>query len=93
MLNIRTFVEVVVWRLPRPARVSAHKFKYRLALIADGVYVLRYDKAISLKPYYAEAYNNRGAALNDLKRPAHELVSYDKAIALKPDCTSTAKVA
>lgn len=43
VLDIRTFVEIVVWRLPRPARGSAHQFKYRLALIADGVCVLRYD--------------------------------------------------
>jgi hypothetical protein len=37
------FVEIVVWRLPRPARGSAHRFKYRLALVADGTCVLRYD--------------------------------------------------
>ena len=44
-----------------------------------------YDKAIALKPDYAEAHNNRGNALMDLKRPAEALASYDKAIALKPD--------
>ena len=44
-----------------------------------------YDKAIALKPDYAEAYNNRGNALTDLKRPADALASYDRAIALKPD--------
>ena len=43
ILDARTFVEIVVWRLPRPARGSAHRFKYRLALVADGVCVLRYD--------------------------------------------------
>jgi Tfp pilus assembly protein PilF len=42
-------------------------------------------KAIALKPDYAEAYSNRGNALQDLKRPADALASYDKAIALKPD--------
>ena len=45
-----------------------------------------YDKAIALKPDYAEAYNNRGNALKDLKRFEEALASYDKAIALKPDC-------
>ena len=44
-----------------------------------------YDKAIALKPDYAEAHNNRGNALRDLKRPEEALASYDKAIALKPD--------
>ena len=44
-----------------------------------------YDKAIALKPDYAEAYSNRGNALRDLKRLEDALASYDKAIALKPD--------
>ncbi len=43
VLDAGTFVEIVVWRLPRPARGSAHRFKYRLALVVDGVCVLRYD--------------------------------------------------
>ena len=38
-----------------------------------------------MKPDYAEAHNNRGNALMDLKRPAEALASCDKAIALKPD--------
>ena len=38
-----------------------------------------------LKPDFAEAYNNRGNALRDLKRPEEALASYDRAIALKPD--------
>ncbi len=44
-----------------------------------------YDKAISLKPDYAEAHSNRGLALGSLNRPAEALTSYDKAISLKPD--------
>jgi tetratricopeptide (TPR) repeat protein len=42
-------------------------------------------KAIALKPDFAEAYYNRGLALQDMKRPADALASYDQAIALKPD--------
>ncbi len=37
------FVEMVVWDLPQPAPGSTHRFKYRLALIAEGVCILRYD--------------------------------------------------
>ena len=37
------FVELVVWQVPSPVRSSAHAFKYRLALVVDGVCVLRYD--------------------------------------------------
>ena len=43
------------------------------------------DKAIALKSDYAEAYNNRGNALNELKRFDEGLQSCDKAIALKSD--------
>jgi uncharacterized protein DUF6516 len=43
VLDLATFIEIVVWRLPRPMRGSKHRFKYRLALVSDGVCVLRYD--------------------------------------------------
>lgn len=36
-------VERVLWLLPMPARGSVHPYKYRYALIADDVCVLRYD--------------------------------------------------
>ena len=42
-LDSRTFVEIVVWQLPRPVGGSIHSFKYRLALVIDDVCVLRYD--------------------------------------------------
>lgn len=35
--------ELVVWRVPVPLRGSVHHFKYRLALVANGECVLRYD--------------------------------------------------
>jgi len=37
------FSEIVVWLVPEPVRGSAHLFKYSLALIDEGVCVLRYD--------------------------------------------------
>jgi len=43
VLDADTFVEIVVWRLPRSVRGSAHRFKYRLALVHNEVCVLRYD--------------------------------------------------
>ena len=43
VLDARAFVEIVVWRLPRPARDSRHSFKYRLAFVVDEICVLRYD--------------------------------------------------
>jgi len=33
----------VVWRLPTPSRGSRHGFKYRLAYVANGRCVLRFD--------------------------------------------------
>lgn len=40
------FVEIVVWRLPRSAPGSAHRFKYRLVLVERGRCVLRYDNEV-----------------------------------------------
>src|SRR6476659_1497146 len=37
------FTEVVLWRVPAPLTGSTHSYKYRLALVADGICVLRYD--------------------------------------------------
>jgi hypothetical protein len=43
VLDDSTFVEIVVWQVPRSVRGSRHRFKYRLALVRDGVCALRYD--------------------------------------------------
>ena len=37
------FIEVVIWRLPRPLPPSEHRFKYRLAYVVRGNCVIRYD--------------------------------------------------
>ena len=44
-----------------------------------------FEKAIALKPDFAEAHSDLGMALRKLKRFADAVASYDKAIALKPD--------
>ncbi len=43
ILSENAFVEMVVWLLPSPLSGSHHSFKYRLALVVDGLCVLRYD--------------------------------------------------
>ena len=43
VLSEAAFVELVVWRVPAPARGSQHEYRYRLALVLDGECVLRYD--------------------------------------------------
>ena len=42
-LGADRFVAVSIWRLAVPLPPSTHNFKYRLALVANGVCVLRYD--------------------------------------------------
>jgi len=37
------FAEIVIWSVPSPLRGSVHHFKYRMALVASGECVLRYD--------------------------------------------------
>ena len=44
-----------------------------------------YDKAITLKPDYADAYNNRGILRSEMGDQAGALADYDKAIILKSD--------
>ena len=38
-----TFVEIVIWRIPRSLPGSKHHLKYRLALVVSGECVMRYD--------------------------------------------------
>ena len=47
--------------------------------------VQAYDKAIQLKPDFAEAYSNRGNTLKELGQLDEVLKSCDKAIEIKPD--------
>jgi predicted O-linked N-acetylglucosamine transferase (SPINDLY family) len=47
--------------------------------------VASYDRALALKPDYAEALLNRGLALEELKHFYEALESHDRALALKPD--------
>ena len=47
--------------------------------------VLANDEAIRLKPSYAEAYNNRGAAKVELQRYEEAIADFDEAISLEPD--------
>jgi Tfp pilus assembly protein PilF len=44
-----------------------------------------YNKALSLKPDYAEAYSNMGLALQDQGNLDKAIDSYNKALSLKPD--------
>ena len=48
-----------------------------------GEALASYNRAIALKPGYAEAYDNRGVMLAELMRLDEALASYERAIALK----------
>jgi hypothetical protein len=37
------FADLVVWLVPKPLRGSTHRYKYRFALVANNICVLRYD--------------------------------------------------
>jgi len=43
VLSRLAFVEIVVWKLSKPLSQSAHAFKYRMAYVANGRCVLRFD--------------------------------------------------
>jgi hypothetical protein len=40
------FAELVLWALPRSARGSTHRYKYRLAFVVRGECALRYDNEV-----------------------------------------------
>ena len=44
-----------------------------------------YNKALSIKPDYAEAFNNIGVALKNQGELADAMKAYRKALAIKPD--------
>jgi hypothetical protein len=39
----QAFAELVLWEVPEPLAGSMHRYKYRLAFVAAGKCVLRYD--------------------------------------------------
>jgi len=46
--------------------------------------VAAYDKAVFIRPGYADAWNNRGVALENLGQYSEAVSSYDKAVTLQP---------
>lgn len=42
----KSFAELVAWKLSHPVPGSKHGYKYRLALVVEGVCVLRYDNEV-----------------------------------------------
>jgi hypothetical protein len=45
-LSPDTFVELALWRRPRPMRGSKHAYKSRLAYVVDGACVVRFDNEV-----------------------------------------------
>ncbi len=43
VLDEEAFAELVVWRVERPVRGSAHRYKYRLAYVERGSCRMRFD--------------------------------------------------
>ena len=46
-----------------------------------GIAIADYDRALGLRPDYADAWNNRGNALKELWRNGEALASHDRAVA------------
>lgn len=55
------FVELVLWRVPRPVPGCTHRYKYRLAYVVDCECVLRYDNETGKGDH--RHYNGRESAI------------------------------
>ncbi|MCL1471404.1 tetratricopeptide repeat protein [Argonema antarcticum] len=51
--------------------------------------IASYDKVLSIKPKFHDAWYNRGVALKDLGRYEEAILSYDRALELQPDSSET----
>ena len=47
--------------------------------------IVCYDQALDIKPDYADAWNNKGNSLANLKRYEEAIACYDRALDIKPD--------
>ena len=47
--------------------------------------LVSYDRALTVRPDFAEALSNRGLILHELKRFEEALASYDRALIVQPD--------
>ena len=43
VLSNSSFLDLVIWRIPKPLPGCSHRFKYRLAFVVDGICILRFD--------------------------------------------------
>ena len=46
VIDDNSFAELTLWRVPQSVKGSLHAFKYRLAFVADGICILRYDNEV-----------------------------------------------
>lgn len=81
VLSDTAFIERVIWLLPRRLPGSAHRFKYRLALVVNGECVMRYDNEAGKGDHrhYREreepyAFNDIDALLEDFREDVERIL-------------------
>src|ERR1700734_3976245 len=57
----------------------------QLSLGKKNLALASYDRALRVRPHYAEVYYDRGLTLHELKRYEEALPSYDHALTVRPD--------
>ncbi len=72
------FSELVLWQVPKPVAGSAHGFKYRLAYVARGVCVVRYDNEVGKGDH--RHFNGRESTYN-FKTPDKLIDDFQRDIA------------
>ena len=68
VLSETVFADIVIWRVPAPLPGSRHGFKYRLALVASGICVLRYDNEAGKGDHKHVGKRQAAYAFEDVER-------------------------
>ena len=78
------FAEIVVWQVPKPLPGSTHRYKYRLALVVNGVCLLRFDNEAGKGDHHrwrgleaAYLFTSLDRLFSDFEREARSLFDED----------------
>ena len=86
---VTIFNRVIALSTNNPQNAAVANLKIGNAYMVQGKFenaAFGYQRAAALNPHYAEAYNNLGEALGELKQYPKAIEAFNKAFVLDPPC-------